>query len=130
MEIVRDGIQLCDDCLIIAVNGDYTGLDYHYGSNWRCLTCTREGTGRAPSHCPFCTSEADSDHGPRSKADDRMAEINAGFAKLGPNLVPNFDSEAGTGISEFSSTPCGCCSTRLAGGRHEFAILGPVSDAG
>lgn len=30
MVIVRDGIQLCDDCMIAAVNGDFTGLDYHY----------------------------------------------------------------------------------------------------
>lgn len=30
MEIKRDGIQLCDDCLIVAVNGDYSGIDEHW----------------------------------------------------------------------------------------------------
>ncbi len=32
MRVIRDGIPLCDDCTIAAVNGDFTGLDYHYGS--------------------------------------------------------------------------------------------------
>lgn len=27
MKIIRYGIMLCDDCLIVAVNGDYTGFD-------------------------------------------------------------------------------------------------------
>lgn len=128
MEIKRDGIQLCDDCHIAAVNGDFTGLDYHYGSNWRCLTCTREGTGRTPSSCPFCLSEGDDNHGPRSKADDRMAEIVAGLERLGAHLVPNYDSESGQGCEEFTWRPCGCCGSKLAGSRHEFAILGPVSN--
>lgn len=29
MKIVRDGIELCEDCLIAACNDDYSGLDYY-----------------------------------------------------------------------------------------------------
>ena len=124
MKIIRDDIQLCTDCTIAAVNGDFTGLDYHYGYEWKCLTCARDGRGRTPDRCPSCLSEQDQNHGPHSGADLRMAEIVAGLEKLGPHLVPDYDSETGKGIDEFSSRPCGCCGTRLAGERHDFAILG------
>lgn len=30
MQIEYDNLWLCDDCLFAAVNGDFTGLDYHY----------------------------------------------------------------------------------------------------
>ena len=30
MKVVRDDIWLCSDCMIVAVNGDYSGLDYNY----------------------------------------------------------------------------------------------------
>lgn len=126
MEIVRDNLLLCDDCLFAAVNGDFTGLDYHYGSNWKCFTCTREGTGRAPNACPFCTSEHDDNHGPHSMADIRMAEVTAGLEKLGPHLVPHFDSETGEGIEEFTWRGCSCCGSKLGGQKHRFAILGEV----
>lgn len=31
MIVARDNLWLCEDCRIIAVNGDYSGLDYTYG---------------------------------------------------------------------------------------------------
>jgi hypothetical protein len=99
MEIKRDGILLCEDCTIVAVNGDYSGFDYQMN-------------GRGP--------EAE------AKRDARIAEVDAGLAALGPHLVPNFDSETNRGIDEFSWRPCGCCGLKLAGSRHEFAVLGPV----
>lgn len=104
MEIKRDGIGLCDDCMIAAVNGDFTGLDYHYGTG---------------------LDRYDRKVGP--SADERMAEIVAGLEALGPHLVPDFDSETGKGIDEFSTRPCGCCGSKLYGGRHDFAILGEAS---
>jgi hypothetical protein len=97
MEIIRDGILLCDDCTTVAVNGDYSIFDYQMN-------------GRG--------AEAE------AKRDARIAEVNAGLASLGPNLVPNFDSEAGKGCDEFSWRSCGCCGSKLGGGRHEFAVLG------
>ena len=30
MKVKIDNLAFCEDCTIIAVNGDYTGLDYHY----------------------------------------------------------------------------------------------------
>lgn len=54
----------------------------------------------------------------------RVIAVEAGVAGLGPNLVSDFDSESGDGIRDFSSVPCDSCSTRLAGDRHRFAILG------
>ena len=75
MVIVRDELWLCDDCMIAAVNGDFTGLDYHYGKD----------------------------------ADKRQADIERGLEKLGPHLVPNFDSESSDGIEDFSRKPCVCC---------------------
>lgn len=104
MEIKRDGILLCEDCTIAAVNGDFTGLDYHYGTG---------------------LDRYDRKVGP--SADERMAEIVKGLEALGPHLVPNYDSESGTGCEEFTWRPCGCCGSKLAGSRHEFAVLGPVA---
>ncbi len=60
-------------------------------------------------------------------AEKRMQEIKAGLAEL-PYLAPNFDSETGDGIDEFSSRRCDCCGSNLAGGRHRFAQLGPDED--
>ena len=97
MRIIRDELELCDDCLTIACSGDYSGFDYSMN-------------GRGPA------AEA--------KRDARIAEVDAGLARLGPHLVPDFDSETGRGIEEFTSRPCQCCESRLAGSRHNFAILG------
>lgn len=30
MNIEHDNLQFCPDCCIAAVNGDFSGLDYHY----------------------------------------------------------------------------------------------------
>jgi hypothetical protein len=97
MQIIRDEILLCDDCTMVAVNGDYSIFDYQMN-------------GRG--------AEAE------AKRDARIAEVDAGLAALGPNLVPSFDSETGKGCEEFTWRACGCCGSKLAGGRHEFAVLG------
>ena len=60
----------------------------------------------------------------REEANERMAQIKEGLDKLGPHLVPDFESETCEGIREFSRTSCGCCACQLAGQRHRFAILG------
>ena len=57
-------------------------------------------------------------------SDARVAEVTAGLESCGPNLVPDFDSESGDGIEEFSWGGCDCCGSRLGGSRHRFAILG------
>jgi hypothetical protein len=57
------------------------------------------------------------------EADKRVKEVKKGVHSLGRNLVPDFDSETGEGIEEFSSHRCDACGTRLAGSRHRFATL-------
>lgn len=47
-----------------------------------------------------------------------------GLASLGPHLVPDFDSETGDGLEEFSRRGCDACKTRLHGYHARFAILG------
>lgn len=85
MQVIRDGILLCVDCLFAAVNGDVSGIE----------------------------------------SDERVLAVEAGLERLGPHLVPDFDSETNKGIDEYSVRPCDCCGTKLHGSRHEFAILGP-----
>lgn len=120
MKIVQDELQFCEDCLIAAVNGDFTGLDYHYSSRVVCMDCNRDWK-KSPwaEFCPNCESTDI-----RPMAEVRQEQITAGLERLGANLVPNHDSETGKGIDEFSRSPCACCGTRLGGSRHEFAILG------
>lgn len=91
MKVVRDGIWLCADCLMVACNGDASGLDFSYGPD---------------------------------EAAAKLARIEAGLERLGPHLVPAFDSETEEGIRDFSACGCDCCGSRLAGTMHEFAILG------
>jgi hypothetical protein len=100
MKIKHDGIDLCGDCTVVACNGDYTIFD-------------GQMNGRGP--------EAEAER------NARIAEVDAGFERLGPNLVPNFNSESGRGIKEFTWRKCDCCGAG-AGSRYEFAILGPIND--
>ena len=58
------------------------------------------------------------------EAEERETAIRKGLNKLGPNLVPDFDSETDDGIEEFSSCGCDCCGSGLAGTMHRFAVLG------
>lgn len=99
MRVIRDDLWLCVDCLMIAVNGDASSLDYYYGDN----------------------------------AAKRLARIEAGLARLGPHLVPDWqcDEDSGEitdGRREFSACGCDCCGSRLAGEMHRFAILGDDDD--
>ena len=82
MQVVRDDLWLCHDCLHAAVNGE------------------------APQE------------------DHQNAATIAGLEELGPHLVPDFDSDTGEGMEEFSRRGCDCCHTGLAGSRHRFAVLG------
>lgn len=54
----------------------------------------------------------------------RVAEVEAGLNRLGPHLVPDFDTETGEGHETFANYGCDCCRSPLAGEMHRFAILG------
>lgn len=48
-----------------------------------------------------------------------------GLIALGPNLVPDYNSETGDGCDQFSHRRCECCGSRLGGSRHRYAVIGP-----
>jgi len=79
--------------------------------------------------CPDCLQAAVNgdlsglDNDPET-ADARAKAINEGLAAFGPHLVPDFDTESGEGISEFSRRSCDGCGDHHHGGRHRFAVLG------
>jgi len=55
-------------------------------------------------------------------AADRLAEIEAGIAAAGGNIVPGeFDRD-----EEFSTRDCDCCGSSLAGSRHHCVVLTSV----
>ena len=33
MMVIIENLAFCEDCTMVAVNGDYTGLDYHYSGD-------------------------------------------------------------------------------------------------
>lgn len=73
--------------------------------------------------CSDCTFVAcNGSHGMDIGA-NTLTSVQAGLAKLGPHLVPNFDSETGEGIREFTDRICESCGTSLAGYRARFAQL-------
>ena len=72
--------------------------------------------------CTDCTLAAVNGDYPDDER--RAREVEKGIAALGPHLVPDFDSNTGEGIKDFSWTACDCCGSPLGGGRHRFAVLG------
>ncbi len=61
MQVIRDGILLCDECVMIAVNGDASGLDYSYAPEEvaRMLVKIEEGlTALGPRLVPDFDSES------------------------------------------------------------------------
>lgn len=82
MKVVAE-LWLCEDCMIVAVNGDVSGIE----------------------------------------DEKQIAKVEAGLDRLGPHLVPDYDSETGDGYLEFSWRGCDCCQSGRGGSLHRFAIL-------
>lgn len=55
---------------------------------------------------------------------ENLLIVETGLAELGPHVVPDFDSETGEGLEDFSSRQCASCLSGLAGYRARFAKLG------
>jgi hypothetical protein len=72
--------------------------------------------------CSDCTQVAC--NGPHGVQLENEKDTLDGLANLGPHLVPDFDSETGDGIEEFSRRICESCNTTLAGYKARFAQLG------
>ena len=61
-------------------------------------------------------------------AEKRAKEVRKGVHSFGRNLVPDFDSNTGEGLNEFSSRRCDACNQpNAAGARTRFAVLGMVA---
>lgn len=59
-------------------------------------------------------------------SDDRASHVERSaehVARKYGTLVPDWDSDGGAGMLEFSSRTCAVCGDHLAGGRHRFALL-------
>ena len=72
--------------------------------------------------CSDCTQVAC--NGPHGVQLENEKATLDGIAKLGAHLVPDFDSETGDGIEEFSRRACRSCGTTLVGYKARFALLG------
>lgn len=53
----------------------------------------------------------------------RTADVKDAIAAYDGTLAPDFDSETGDGIDEFSRSACDVCQSHLAGSRHRFCTL-------
>lgn len=71
--------------------------------------------------CTDCTFAAVNGDGPEDEERDKL--VTEGLTRLGPHLVPDFNSED-DGIETFGTRRCDCC--RWFGGSafHRFAVLG------
>lgn len=49
------------------------------------------------------------------------ARVFAAVSAYPGRLAPNWDSDSGAGVREFSKAPCDCCATPLAGHRFRFS---------
>lgn len=97
MKKIRDDIWLCTDCLFVAVNGDATGLDYHYQPDEAAARLTAIETGLT-----------------------RLG------ANLVPDFDSETGKGVETEIGAWcTKCPCQCCGDKHHGSRHRFAVLGP-----
>lgn len=75
--------------------------------------------------CVDCTVAAVNGDFTGFSSDEQIAATERGLERIGPHLVPDFDSETGEGHEEFAHRSCDCCDSGLAGEYHRFAILAP-----
>ena len=133
ISVTQRDLWLCDDCMIAAVNDDYTGLDYYYppGDADRRMKAIEKGLealgpGLVPDwreeteyECLDC-GNIDTDDGYRTAPDKDDPEESVRQCHCGSQDV----REREHGEEEFSRCDCDCCGTDLGGGRHRFAVLG------
>ncbi len=78
--------------------------------------------------CQDCTIYAVNGDTSGIESEKREKRVVEGVDALGPHLVPDYDSETGDGIDEFSWRQCDACGTRLGGERTRFAVLGETRE--
>ena len=58
--------------------------------------------------------------------DARLTEITDGLSKLGQEHNNMFFQNVDEPAEEFSTAPCDCCGTHLAGGRIHYTVVGSI----
>ena len=135
MKVIHDNLWLCTDCLMIAVNGDASSLDYHHGdkADEREVEIN-EGLERlGPNLVTFFNTEEDNGFWCRScdtylYTSDLVQVIDphgcdGDTEDACPHCKSSELSEIGNGHEEFSNKGCDCCGSMLAGELHRFAII-------
>lgn len=95
--------------MVVGSGGRHLGYETDGADYWLCSDCTVWACNGDASGIP----------------DDLVQVVQDGVASLGPGLSPNYDSETGDGIRDFSSAGCDACGSGLAGELTRFAVLVP-----
>lgn len=131
MKIIRD-FWLCPDCVPVAVNGDYSHLDYGYNEPEAShkARVIDAGLDALPGLVPDFTSEPEREccecgHiGCASDFPDDTTEEEEPESYFRCPKCDSWDTrERDSGELEFSRIDCDCCGTDLDGSRFRFAQL-------
>lgn len=131
MQVIRD-LWLCDDCTIVAVNGDYSGLDYYlnekqaaeraaeidYGLKRLPGLVPDDGDHHECRDCGWIGQRADL---PYTELEDEEGDTCRSYYCCECNSDDIRERESGH--DEFSTWDCACCFSGLAGSRTRFAQL-------
>lgn len=134
MQVINENLWLCTDCVMVAVNGDYTALDYHYdeGNFQKRKREIDAGLDALPGLVPDWDTDEEwwecSDCGHRTTLANAPTEPDpdgdGGYNHVCPKCRSHDLSRRDCGYEEFSRRDCDCCGSELAGSRHRFAQLG------
>lgn len=131
MKVIQRDLWLCEDCVPVAVNGEYSHLDYHYDeeeaaqrvveidNGLRALPGLVPDDGDDECECRSC--------GHCGGTDDFKIIINFEDeydGRLCPDCGSDDTQSRDSGQEEFSRRECDCCGSNLAGTRMRFAQLG------
>lgn len=136
MKVIRD-IWICGDCLQVAVNGDYSGLDYSYSEEEAKAVALNidKGLESLPGLVPDFGGE---DQRECRECGHTAAESDFELVKTNPDPDdPSYEEqerecpechsydtrERDSGEDEFSRSECDCCGSALAGARYRMAQI-------
>lgn len=119
MKLKDDDIWLCADCLMAAVNDDYTGLDYYYKEPEATerMEKIKAGLERLGYISPHFDTESETCY----YCPD-CERYNSGESGLDvcPSCGEGGVEDTGNGYEEFSHRGCDCCDSTLAGSFWRF----------
>lgn len=133
MKVKDDNLWLCQDCLQVAVNADYTGLQYYYSEEEadKREQEINEGLERLGKYLvPHFNTEEETgyccgdcgNYFYKSEAAYIIDDFDDNVPAC-PECNSDYISEIGNGYQEFSSEDCDCCGSTLAGSLWRFATL-------